>query len=70
MFDNKLMIRPIRPPYISIENWDRMTRKEKDYIYLLRHKQFTKDEIKRTLYITSDQWLRKLSKRVQKFISK
>ena len=55
MFIFDKMINPIRPPYISIENWDKMTWKEKDYIYLLRHKQYTKDEIKRTLYITSDQ---------------
>ena len=64
------MIRPVRPPYITVENWDRMTWKEKDYVYLLRQKQYTKQQIKRALYITSDQGLRKLSKRVQKFINK
>jgi len=62
------MINPKRPPYITTENWDKMSWKEKDYIYLSREKRQTESEIKRTLYITTDQGLWKLRKRVQKYI--
>ena len=65
----KMIINPIRPHYITIENWNKMTRKEQDYIFLLRKERYTQEELKRALYIETDQWLWKLNKRVRKFIN-
>ena len=64
-----MLIKPNKPPYISKENWDKMSWKEKDYIYLLRTKKYTKSEIKRALYITSDVGLWKLNKKVKNYIN-
>ena len=49
------MIEPKRPDYITIDNWAKMSRKERDYIILLTERKRTKEEIKRKLYITTDQ---------------
>jgi hypothetical protein len=61
---------PKRPPYISMDNWYNMSRKEKDYIQLLSEKKRTKDEIKRKLYIATDSGFWRFRKRVVKYIDK
>lgn len=58
-----------RPSYISKENWDKMSWKEKDYIRLIQQGKRTKKQIKRILYITTDVWLWKLRKKVLKYIT-
>jgi len=54
----------IRPFYISKETWKWLTWKEQDFIVFLREKRYTKDQIKRRLYITTEMWYWKLQKRV------
>lgn len=63
------MKNPQRPDYITEENRNKMSRKEKDYIQLLREKRWTKEEIMRKLYITTDMWFWKLRQRVRIFIN-
>ena len=59
-----------RPFYIDKEIWDDMKWKEQDFIIFLREKRYTKEQIKRNLYITSDVWFWKLRKRVLAKINK
>lgn len=58
-----------RPHYISEENWQKMSWKERDYVGLLMERKYSKADIKRKLYITTDQWFWKLRNRVKKFIN-
>jgi PHD/YefM family antitoxin component YafN of YafNO toxin-antitoxin module len=44
-----------RPHYISEENWQKMSWKERDYVGLLMERKYSKADIKRKLYITTDQ---------------
>lgn len=64
------MLEPKRPDYISMDNRWKMSWKEKDYVQLLSENKWTKDEIKRKLYISTDVWFWKLRKRVIRYINK
>jgi DNA invertase Pin-like site-specific DNA recombinase len=57
-----------KPFYISKETWDNLKDKEKDFIYYLREKKYTKKEIMKKLYINTRQGYWKLQKRVSEKI--
>lgn len=59
-----------KPIYITQETWNNLKWKEQDFIIFLREKRFTKRQIKRKLYITTDVWYWKLETKVKKKIEK
>lgn len=59
-----------RPDYIDEKTWNGMSWKEQDLVILLREKRYTKDQIKRALYIITDSWYWKLKKKVSYKIKK
>ena len=58
-----------RPHYITKETRQSMSRKEQDLVKFTREKRYTKEQIKRKLYITSDRRLLQLRKQVSEKIS-
>lgn len=43
-----------QPLYIPLETWNTLSWKEQDFIVMLRESRFTKTQIMRRLYITSE----------------
>lgn len=58
-----------KPFYITKETWDSLTWKEQDFIIFLRERKYTKAQIMRKLYITTEQGFWKIRKRVREKIS-
>jgi hypothetical protein len=54
-----------KPLFITCEIWATLTIKEKDFIILVTSRKYTKSQIKRRLYITSDVWYWKIQKKVK-----
>lgn len=57
----------IKPFYISIETWNSLKDKERDYVCLVMNKK-TKNEIMRKLYLSDRTSLHRLQKRVKEKI--
>lgn len=54
-----------KPLFITCEIWETLTIKEKDFIILVTSRKYTKNQIKRRLYIMSDVWYWKIQKKVK-----
>ena len=57
-----------KPFYISDYTWKNLSWKEQDFIVLLKERKYTKSQIKRKLYLTTEMWYWKLNKRVNQKI--
>jgi len=60
---------PKKPVFwISDENWNKLSLKEKDYCIFLYKKRYTETEICRKLYIETESWYWRLKNRVKKVL--